>query len=495
MDTAWRIRPPQPQARRPRVGKGGLACLAAVAAAFTVAQLLFVALRVDLGWDETVYVSQVTPHIPAAFFSAPRARGVPVLVAPLAALTSSTHALRVYLAVLSGVGLFLALAVWRKLLPTPVPALAGVLFAGLWTTQLYGPQAMPNLWVAFGALAAVGCFLRAATDRADRRALAGLGLALAVVTLFRPADAAWLALPLAAATVWVRRWRRSALFAVMAAGLALGGAQWVVEAYTSYGGIAARLHRSNAIEGGIGWHLAVDDQLRTLDGSDELCRPCDVPWRHHADAIWWFLLPVLTAAGLAAATRARRLTTALFPALCAICVSVPYLFLIDYAAPRFLLPAYALLSLPIADFLTHLVTAARPAWRPATTTLVAALVVVQLLGQHLVLTRAVHIAAATNADYARIATDLQALGVRQPCLITGRLATPVAYHAHCTSAQTHGHNADTTRGQILSIAQREQVAVLVRPHHHPPHYARTWTPYPLRGLREHAGYHVYLPPH
>jgi len=141
--------------RRPRPTRAGAATgsllpLAAVAVAFALVQLLFVVPGLHLSWDESVYASQVTPHIPAAYFSAPRARGVPVLLAPLTLLTSSTLALRIYLAALSATGLFFALRAWRRLLPMSVPALAGVLFSGLWVSQLYGPQAMPNLWIAFG---------------------------------------------------------------------------------------------------------------------------------------------------------------------------------------------------------------------------------------------------------------------------------------------------------------------------------------------------------
>ncbi len=81
---------------------------------------------------------------PAAFFSAPRARGVSLLVAPIASWSSSTALLRVYLAVLSGLGLFVALRVWRGLFPMRVLAVAGALFATLWATFFYGPQAMPR---------------------------------------------------------------------------------------------------------------------------------------------------------------------------------------------------------------------------------------------------------------------------------------------------------------------------------------------------------------
>ncbi|WP_229703683.1 hypothetical protein [Streptomyces albiflavescens] len=482
---------------RPRPTRAGGAVrsslpLAAVGIAFTLAQLLFVAPGLHLSWDESVYASQVAPHIPSAYFSAPRARGVPVLVAPLTLLTSSTLALRVYLAVLSGAGLFLALRTWRRLRPTPVLALAGLFFAGLWVTQLYGPQAMPNLWVALSGLAAVGCFLRATRDPADRRALVGLGLALAAAALFRPSDAVWLSLPLAAAGLVVRHWRRPALLAVLAAGLALGGAQWIVEAYLSYGGVAARLHRASAIEGGIGWHIAIGDQVRTLAGGPELCRPCTVPWRHRTSAIWWFMTPVLALGGILAAARAQRLAVTLLPALCGVSVAVPYLLLIDYAAPRFLLPGYALLSLPVADALATMSRSVRPRLRPAATALVAALLAVQLASQHVVLTRAVRATADGTGDYARIAADLRTYGVRPPCLITGRLATPVGYQARCTSGQITGHNQNTTVAKILATARHEPVAVLVRPHHKPPAYARQWTSHRLPGLLVHHGYRVFL---
>ena len=88
--------------------------LALVAAAFTASQLVFVSQRLGLSWDETVYVSQVSAHAPAAWFDPARARGIPLLVAPVALLTSSVRALRVYLSVASGLGLFLALLAWRQ---------------------------------------------------------------------------------------------------------------------------------------------------------------------------------------------------------------------------------------------------------------------------------------------------------------------------------------------------------------------------------------------
>src|SRR5690349_2077042 len=204
--------------RRPH----GQQWLALVAGAFTLAQLLLVRPGMGLGWDETVYVSQVGSHAPAAFFSAPRARGVPLLVAPVAAWSSSTVLLRIYLAVLAGLALFLALRAWRGVFPARVLATAGALFATLWVTLFYGPQAMPNYWVAVGALAGTGCFLRAQANRLDRGALWGVGGSAALMAWMRPTDAVWATLPLLVLVVCVRRWRRPALLGALVGGLVAG---------------------------------------------------------------------------------------------------------------------------------------------------------------------------------------------------------------------------------------------------------------------------------
>jgi hypothetical protein len=470
-----------------------MAWLVVVAAAFVAAQLVFVPPRMALGWDEAVYVSQVSGRIPAAFFSAPRARGISVLVAPVTAWTTSTMILRVYLAVLSGAGLFVAFWTWRRLLRPGVLALAGVIFSGLWITQFYGPQAMPNLWVALGCVAAVGCFLRSAGDAGDRAALAGLGAGLAFVALMRPSDGVWLALPLLAMAFIVSDWRRPALFAVIIGGLAAGGAEWVVEAFVNYGGVLARLHRSSQIEGGIGWHVAIGDQIRALDGRT-LCRPCNVAWRHPVTAAWWFALPLLTAGGLVIAARTRRTVTVLLPVLCAAAVATPYLFLIDYAAPRFLLAAYALLAIPVAVCLSWLAVGVPRSLRPVTIPLVCIGLAGHLAIQHVVVARTVRRTDVAHGDYARIAADLHRMGVRPPCVLTGDQDVPVAFYAGCASVDIGGNNANTTVGAILSDTARMPVAVVEPPGTKPPPYARAWPSYALAHLRAMKGDRVYLSP-
>ncbi|MBC9729503.1 hypothetical protein [Streptomyces sp. TRM68367] len=467
---------------------------AAVAAAFTLAQLLLVPPAMGLGWDEVIYVSQVSSHAPATAFSAPRARGVSVLVWPVTVWTSSTAALRVYLAVVSGLALFLVMRVWRGRRPPGVLAFAGLLFWGLWITVFYGPQAMPNLWVALAGLGAVGCFLRAAADRTDRAALWGLAACAAVMALMRPTDAVWLAVPLAAAPLLVRRWRRPALFAAVVLGLAAGGAQWVVEAYTSHGGLIARLERGSEIQGGLGWNIAVGDQLRTLAGLS-ICRPCDAPWPNPALAVWWFALPVLAGGGVALAVRSRRSHDTLLLTACAVTSGVPYLFFIDYAAPRFLLPTYALLAIPVADCLAWLaVGAARRRLRPVTASLVALAVAGHLAVQYVVVARLAARTDAQHRDWAHIADGLHALGIKPPCLVSGPTTVPIAYYAKCLSIATHGPNVNISVAGIRAAAQHQNIAVLVPPAGRPPGYAAAWPWRPLPAPPALAGYRVYTPP-
>ncbi len=374
-------RPGRPVARRPgwpRVlaGRTGGWWLVAAAVTFTVAELAFVPVRMGLSWDEVVYASQVSAHAPASYFDSARARGVSVLVAPVTLVTSSLVALRVYLSVATGLGLLTALWPWRRLRPGWQLALAGVLFGGLWTTQYYGPEVMPDLWSALSALAAVGCFLSFTTGRGGRGALTGLADGVACAALFRPGDAVYLTVPLILAVLTISAWRRWELVVAALSGLVTGAAEWIIEADERFGGVASRLHLSGIEQGGFGLHFSLVAYWRALNGPT-LCRPCTAAVTDPGPGLWWLALPLLVVAGVLAARRAGRLGSALLPAVCALGLTAQYIFMINYAAPRFLLPAYALLAMPVADGLAWVLTGsggncARPrppsrcaCWRPS----------------------------------------------------------------------------------------------------------------------------------
>ncbi len=570
------VRTPAPAARRASrrlPTADSVWWLALVAGLFSCAQLVFVVPHLGLSWDETVYISQLSVHAPAAFFDPARARGVPLLVAPVTLLTGSVVALRIYLAVASGIGLFLALLTWRGLRPAWILALAAAVYGTLWVALYYGPQAMPDEWVAFSALAAVGFFLRAtgalgwpgagrptvpastiqpagaaqagAADQAGTadqagavtdagpaaqpgtvtvgrdlgtttsrgqfaaatgaqpagpvasgpgrpggglsgpgpvglaaspgtlswRWLAGLAGCVAIAALVRPGDAVFLSGALVLAVLVVRAWRRWQLVVAIAAGLAAGCAEWVVEAYLRFGNPLHRLHLAGAEQGGFGFHLAFWDEFKAVNGPT-LCRPCTVAVRYPELSLWWIALPFIALLGVLVARRAGRMSTALLAVFCAAALAFQYLFLINYAAPRFLLPAYALAAIPVADALGWLLTGVRKDILPMTQVAVFLAIVFQILVQQVVLSHQVAEKAVYFGDFQRIATDLHRLGVQAPCLIKGGQYIPIAYYAGCGSA-----------GTMPNSSRSEHLVYLLNKGGQLPGYARGWTPYPLPGIR------------
>ena len=474
--------------RTSRVGPrtGGRAWPAAVAAAFTLAQLVLVRPGMGLGWDETVYVSQVGAHAPAAFFSAPRARGVPLLVAPIAVLVVVHRTA----AGLSGG------AVRARPLPGPARlartlpgprarrrrcavrhAVGDPLLRSAGHAQLLGRDRRP------GRASAASCGPGPTPTTGRPCGASGAGAAL--MAWMRPTDAVWVD---AAA---VRRcgvrpaWRRPAAAALVGGPGGRGGAEWVSRRTSATAAWRAAADASR-IQGGLGWNIAVDDQLRSLGGRT-LCRPCTGSIPDPAMIAWWFVLPLLAAVGLAVAVRARRTARTLLPLACAATAAIPYLFMIGYAAPRFLLPAYALLAIPVADALLHLVTASIGKWRPVAAALVALGLAGHLAVQYAVLDRTVD---RTTATAPRLGPHRgRAAPPRRTAALPADRAPGHPYRllrGLRLRRRPSGHNANTTAADIAGAAQRLPVAALTTPKEQAPEFARTWEQHRVAGLLLHV---------
>ncbi|MCO6005095.1 hypothetical protein NE236_08875 [Actinoallomurus purpureus] len=493
MNESWRTTTPAARAGVP---------LLVVAVVYGVAQLVGATAHMRLGWDETVYISQVSPRVPAAFFSAPRARGITLPAAPIVAATPSLTALRWYMTVLSSLGLVVAYWPWARLLRPVTAGLAALLLASLWMVRFYGNEVMPNLYVAYGAVAAAGWFAHAANSGPDtphralgippRRACAWLGVAVACTALLRPGDAVWLVLPLTGAAVIVGR-NRLGLLAAMALGLTAGLLPWAAEAYARFGDPLRRLRDSSRVEGGLGWHPeGVAMNLRALNDSI-LCRPCGTAISHVPTlALWWPALPPLVVAGLVLAARRGRLRLLVPPAACGAVLAAAYLLFVGYAAPRFLIPAYALLALPVAELATGLVVLARGRWRVVAAGGVAAALVVLAAGQQIVLTRRSAVEDRSRRDYSWLAAGLRDLGLRPPCTLSGDRAQPLAFYAGCRSVEVTGNNAATSVAGLLLAARTTRFADLRRTGARP-RYARGWRRYVLITPAQWR-WRVYVPP-
>jgi hypothetical protein len=122
-----------------------------VALAYGVAIVTRTSQAMSLTFDEVVYASHLSRLVPAAQFTAPRAEGMPLLMAPVTNVTTDPRALRVYLVLLSMAGLFLAFVPWVAVLlragrtAAYVPAVAAGCFVTLWPVLLYGTMGYPNL--------------------------------------------------------------------------------------------------------------------------------------------------------------------------------------------------------------------------------------------------------------------------------------------------------------------------------------------------------------
>ncbi len=462
--------------------------LAAVAALYGVTQLWFVGPGLRWGWDELVYLSQVSPSLPDAAFTAPRARGITWLAAPAAAFSPSPQVVRPWMTLLSSAGLFLAYLPWLRVLRhrgrSWTVALAALLLAGLWVAQYYGGAVMPNLYVAYGSVAATAFLLLALRDRAlpgaalagaaladppRRGVLAGLAFSVAAVAVLRPGDAAWLVLGFVVAVLVLREGRRGAVagpdpqalsgrrraFAAtglaMAGGLGAGLAPWVVEAFLWHGGPLHRLQEAARIQGRLRPTWGVVHEFAALNGP-LLCRPCTTPIRYPHLGIWWLALPFAVAGGLLAA---RRLGVARpYGVACAAgaALAAQYLFLVGYGAPRFLLPAYALLALPVALLLVRLASSGRVA-----AALVVLAVTGQLVTQHLVLGRRVERSVAYRAGERVVAETLRKAGLRPPCVVGGPAGTlPIAYEAGCAYRTVRATSPARLGGAVAAYVTHEQ---------------------------------------
>jgi hypothetical protein len=482
------------------VTRRGLIWLAGIAVLFTLAVLLFTPLRVSLAWDENVYASQISHHLPIMVWSSERARGLPLLIAPVTLATSSTLVLRVYLSLLSGIGLFLALLSWRRVKPDWVLALAGLVFGGLWIAQSQASQVYPNFWIALGGLAGAGLFLRIMTGAGGRGSLVWLAVAAAFTSLMRPPDSVALFGPLlaiAVLTVVLSRaeWRaqlRKVAAGVLAivAGLVIGIGEWVVEAYLYFRGPLHRLSAENHAVGGTKFNLT--NSLRIISGG----RASSVPgypslhgWSDPWLLLWWLAFMLIALAGVVVTWRAKGWLVAVTPALCA---AAGYLL---YAFPardntRYLLPSWALLAIPAADGLAWLLTRPKGSVRLAAVGAAAAFLLVELVTQHAVLNTQSAALRTLGRQNVSTGNSLRQLGVRSPCLVTSDkrphfvdTSEPAAYNIGCSYLWTM-HN--------LAKAKGSRVVVLVQGGALPFPYAQGWPSHRLSGPGDVV---AYIQPH
>jgi hypothetical protein len=384
--------------------------------------------------DETVYLSQVAAHGPALHFTPPRARGMPVLLYPVAHFTLRLAVLRSYLIGLGTVGMYVGFRPWLRLgLGRVVPA-AALLLSSLWVSTFFGAETQPNFIEAVLCLAATGYFLVSLRAKSGWTAPVMCAGLLALAGLVRPSDASWLAGVLVFAAFMVKapsRRRRAVVCAAVVGGLGLGWSEWVIEAFVSYGGFFHRLHEANALNTP-GIHFSLLTQATAVNGPT-LCRPCTGRPLSVTHIDWWLAIPPLVVLGLLRARRSRRLAPITLATFAGAALLLEYVLTVSYAAPRFLLPAYALMSLPCAAGIAAIARWRQRTWVGAVLALaIAGALGAQIASQGDYLRQNVAQAVSARGSYQTAARQLAAAGVRAPCVVYGSHGPPVGFALGCS---------------------------------------------------------------
>jgi hypothetical protein len=419
-----------------RDGRMARSLLAAVSVSYLLAQLLLFTPDRAPSWDEAIYLSQVTPGVPAIAFAPSRARGISLLVAPITMAGGSVPAVRLFLAALSSVALAASFLLWVPALGLGAPV-AAFLFGFTWVGLFYGSEVMPNLWAAVLAVAAAGAFVRRVEAGAPWAAAAAAVL-VGLMALVRPSDALVLSGALALFVLLFRRSSSRALVSV-GAGLAIGWGAWLVEMSVRFGGPARAMREAAAL----GHLTALGVGERALQNLALTNGPTIGPEAHPdvplAGVLWWGTVAALAVIAVVR-TRSPKRGAVLCAVLAGSALTAEYLVLVSGLAPRFLLPAYALLSLPAAAGLISLLTggAARRIVGAATVAVLAGSTVWQAGTARTIGTNA----AAAREKIATVGSEVRRLAAGRPCVVASAAAFPqLAFASRCAGRGLAGTDA------------------------------------------------------
>ena len=483
---------PQP---RPRVGfslRQGQIALLLVGLMFLVVQLVIVRHPLGLSQDESNYLAKVDPRVPELYWTQPRAWGMPVLAAPVAVFSPSLTIYRLYFGFLASAGLIAAFWPWLRVFRPAVAPAATLFFSTIWFTAAFGSLVMPNLYVGLCAVAVTGLFLRAVHAPVWWRLIL-TAAAAGSVALVRPTDSVLVIAPLCAIALVVPRMRRLRVLAAVAVGELLGWLPWIIEGYLRFGGLVERL-RAAETSGTHGLDLRSSNLLifpRLLDGTPMYCcsggTPADAGPVPLAMTTWLAGVLVIAALGVIWSVSERRLPEMMLVCLPAGVLAAFYLLLPGFTALRFLLPAFAMVSLPVAFALVH----AMRQWPRTAAVIVVAALVGHVAPMLLVAERQMDAIWRWRSAQVQAAAALQPLINQQPCLVIANPPSPLAFYLGCDAQKSR-----TTKRQPKRVTQAraEGVFVLALLSAPPPpgSYMASWQQVPVPQL-EHR-FQVYIPP-
>jgi hypothetical protein len=278
------------------------------------------------------------------------------------------------------------------------------------------------------------------------------------MALVRPADALVLSGALALYVLLFRRSSKRELVS-LGAGLAIGWGAWVVEMSVRFGGPARAIREAAAL----GHLTALGVGERVLQNLALTNGPIIGPEAHAdvplAGVLWWG-----TTAALAGVAVVRTRSPMRWAVLCAVlggsALAAEYLVLVSGLAPRFLLPAYALLSLPAATGLLSLLSGgvARRIGGAAAVAVLTGLTAWQVGTARTIGTAA----AAARESVAAVGGEVGRLAAGRPCVVASDGAFPqVAFASRCAGRGLRGTDRASLTALRSSVSPSERLFVVL----------------------------------
>jgi hypothetical protein len=413
-------------------GPDSVAWLIVVSALFVLSELLPALLRLPLGADEMTYIARTSAHASGVFLPPVHGHAAGFLAAPVTLATTSLTALRVWMSVLSGLGLLGSLLCWRGLRPAWVLALAGLLFASLAITQLSGVQVYPDLWTALAMLAITGLLLQSVQGRMKPWVVIGLIAFLSFfLVLLRPQNIVFALAPTFVAPLVVRGWRQRSVRVLIAmiVGIAAGVVEWAAESSLWFGGLASRIGFARQEPPPLSLNFSLPMQIKVLSGPWYCQTAQGCPYNNYPGLLfWWLAFAALVALGVYAVWRRPEKASSVLLLVTGAWSAALYILFVPFGAPRYMLPTLALFAILAADGIRWLATV--PSWRRAGIGLACVFLLTGAVSQHFVLTRETANQATIRKGFEATAADLRAHGIKPPCVLS---SPSPAYILGCTA--------------------------------------------------------------
>lgn len=412
--------------------------LLVVGVGYLVVQLFAFSLDRPPSWDEAIYLSQVSPGAVALPFLPYRARGITFIALPILQLGGSLTHLRLFLTVASAAALTASFRAWASVIGVGAVG-AALLFGGVWPTLVYGSELMPNLWVALIGVAATAVLARRVArgeGRYDELLVGGL---IAVAVLIRPLDAIVLTAVLLVLPIAIRQ-ATLAWTVHLLLGAGAGLAPWLAEMTTRFGSPGAGISAAARLGPAGSWSFFENVRQYLALGDGPTIGPDPRSGLPVVGLLWLLGLITLVIVGVRTA-RARGLIVALLvPVAAGVSLATEYVAFTDALAPRFLLPALAVLSVPAGLGLAAIVAGIRgPDERKAagvvavtTSMLVAAWTIVQLG----IATSVEAGLVGRRASAERAGNQVREIAANHPCHVFSEVNYPImSYAAGCRGSQ------------------------------------------------------------